>query len=408
MSTASIPVLLVEDNEDDAFLFQRTLSKVGTGEFETKRVELLKEALAAIDEQDFKVALVDLSLPDSHGLNTFLRIHEKAPDLPVVVLTGNADEKVAAEALQKGAQDYLIKGQVVGRGLVRAVHYAIERHKSRALELSNAELMTEVRERTRVQEELQLLASKLRRSNKELQQFASVASHDLQEPLRKIVVFSDRLKAKAGESLNDQAHDYLDRMTNAATRMQTLINDLLAFARVETRGQPFVSVDVGEVAGEVVHDLEVLIEKNGAEVRLENLPTIAADPTQIRQLLQNLIANALKFRDGERTPVVRVHGETVKAKRADETGYPDGARLCRINVEDNGIGFEEKYLDRIFSPFQRLHGRSEYPGSGIGLAVCQRIADRHGGQITATAKPNRGATFIVTLPVDQAERPEEE
>jgi len=227
----------------------------------------------------------------------------------------------------------------------------------------------------------------LARSNAELEEFAYVASHDLQEPLRKILAFGDRLKATCAEGLPGQGPDYMERMLNAARRMQTLIDDLLTFSRVTTQARPHVSVDLNEVLGEVLSDLEVRIEQSEAQVEVSALPTVQADPTQMRQLFQNLVGNALKFRRREVSPRIRIRAESVGA-------------MSRISVEDNGIGFEEKYAERIFGIFQRLHGRGEYEGTGIGLAVCQKIAKRHGGEIVARGAPGRGATFIVSLPIE--------
>ncbi len=247
----------------------------------------------------------------------------------------------------------------------------------------------ELARRRRAEEQTRVLNQELGRSNRELQDFAYVASHDLQEPLRKIQAFGDRLKSKYGSTLNDEGRDYLDRMQNAARRMHTLINDLLAYSRVATKVQPFTPVDLNQVAREVLGDLEVGAQQSGGRVEVSELPVLDADALQMRQLLQNLIGNALKFHLPERTPVVRVTAETM------------GDGLCQIAVADNGIGFEEKYLDRIFTPFQRLHGRSEYEGTGMGLAVCRRIAERHGGAITAQSIPGQGTTFLVTLPLKQ-------
>jgi len=240
----------------------------------------------------------------------------------------------------------------------------------------------------------------LARSNAELQQFASIASHDLQEPLRKIQAFGNRLKATYGERLNAQGLDYLERMQNAAQRMQNLIDDLLILSRITTRVQAFVPVNLTQVAQEVLSDLEVRSQQSGGRVEVGELPTIDTDPVQMRQLLQNLISNALKFhRDGE-PPVVKIYSQLLDRERkpveADVV-----AELCQIIVEDNGIGFDEKYLDRIFNVFQRLHSRSEYEGTGMGLAICRKITERHGGSITAKSTPEHGAKFIVTLPVKQ-------
>lgn len=251
----------------------------------------------------------------------------------------------------------------------------------------------DITERKRVEETLSHKNAELARSNSELEQFAFVASHDLQEPLRKIQAFGDRLKGKCQGALPPDALDYLERMHNAAARMRTLIDDLLTFSRVIRSSEPFVPVDLGTVTREVLGDLELRIEKTGATIQTGPMPTIEADPTQMRQLLQNLISNALKFQAPGAKPIIEIASRTVAT--------PSGKEYCEITVKDNGIGFEEKYLERIFAVFQRLHGRTEYEGTGVGLAVCRRIADRHGGSITARSQPGEGATFIITLPLRQ-------
>lgn len=238
----------------------------------------------------------------------------------------------------------------------------------------------------------------LDRSNIELQQFASIASHDLQEPLRKILAFGNRLKDKYGEVLTDQGRDYLDRMQNAASRMQTLIDDLLILSRITTRARPFTTVNLAQVTQDVLSDLEVRIQQTQGRVEVGELPIIAADPLQMRQLLQNLIGNALKFHQDEEPPVVKVYSRFGTQRQPSEGQATDA---WQIIVEDNGIGFDEMYLDRIFNVFQRLHSRSEYEGTGVGLAICRKIVERHGGSLTAESKPGRGATFTVTLPITQ-------
>lgn len=251
----------------------------------------------------------------------------------------------------------------------------------------------EITERVLAQEQLKIHTKKLEISNRELQDFASVAAHDLQEPLRKIQSFSDRLLTKARESLADDSKDYLDRILASAARMQTLINDLLTYSRVTTKAQPFVRVDLNTIVSQVVSDLEVRIEQSKGRVTFSDLPVIDADPTQMRQLFQNLISNALKFHRPDLAPVVRV-----ESKAVSRAGMAPG---FEIRITDNGIGFDEKYLDRIFTIFQRLHGRFEYEGTGIGLAVCRKIVDRHGGIITAVSKPGMGSTFVINLPGKQ-------
>jgi PAS domain S-box-containing protein len=258
----------------------------------------------------------------------------------------------------------------------------------------------DITDRKRQEEELKRFTAQLERSNRELQDFASVASHDLQEPLRKIQAFGDRLRTRYEPALGPEGKDYLDRMLNAAGRMSTLISDLLTFSRVTTRAQPFKPVDLGEIARDVVSDLEARVEQTGGRVDLGPLPRIEADAMQIRQLLQNLIGNALKFHKPGERPVVRVDAEIAPANGSAAEG-----NVCRLTITDNGIGFDEKYLDRIFNVFQRLHGRNTYEGTGIGLAVCRKIAERHHGSVTARSVPGQGSTFVVTLPVRQPQEP---
>jgi PAS domain S-box-containing protein len=259
----------------------------------------------------------------------------------------------------------------------------------------------DISERKRAQERLEAFAKHLQRSNRELEQFASVAAHDLQEPLRKIQAFGDRLKSKCEDALGDQGREYLERMQGSAARMRNLINDLLAFARVTTKPQPFQPVDLTQVAQEVVSDLESRIQQTSGRVDVADLPTVDADPLQMRQLLQNLIGNGLKFHRAEEPPVVRVEGKILSEMDRPFNGCGQDGPLCQLTVQDNGIGFEEQYLDRIFEVFQRLHSRLEYEGTGMGLAICRKIVERHGGSITARSTPGEGATFIITLPVRQ-------
>ena len=249
-------------------------------------------------------------------------------------------------------------------------------------------------------EELKLYAKKLERSNKELQDFASVASHDLQEPLRKIQAFSDRLKSRCAAAIDDQGRQYLDRIQNAAGRMQTLINDLLTYARVATKAQPFVPTDLVSITREVVSDLEARIEQVNGRVELGDLPQVDADPLQLRQLMQNLIGNSLKYRRPDVPPVVSIYSNHLSGNASKAPDACTGP-YCQIVVEDNGIGFDEVYSEKIFTIFQRLHGRTEYEGTGVGLAVCRKIVERHGGTITARSTPGTGSTFTVTLPMRQ-------
>jgi len=256
---------------------------------------------------------------------------------------------------------------------------------------SRDELELRVEERT---DELKTLMAKLKVSNQALQDFASIASHDLQEPLRKVMSFGNLIGQKYKDSLGETGNDYLRRMLDATERMRSLLKGLLEYSRITTKADPFVEVDLTKIVGEVLSDLEIGIERTGAEMRVLGLPIVKADPTQMRQLFQNLIGNALKFHQEDEKPVIEVRSSIADDK-------------LQIVVEDKGIGFEEQYLEKIFAPFQRLHGRSSgYEGTGMGLAICKKIVDRHGGSITAKSTPGKGSSFAITLPFEKKPRKE--
>lgn len=264
----------------------------------------------------------------------------------------------------------------------------------------NASLEERVAIRTR---ELSRANIELIQRNRELQDFAYIASHDLQEPLRKISSFADLLMSDFGDQLEGDGSEYLARIRSAAIRMSDLLRGLLSFSRILTEAKPFRMADLGDVIGEVISDLHVLIAETGAEIQIGTLPSVEADRVQMRQLFQNLIGNAIKFARPEAPPRV-----TIRAKMVDSSKDVPGEMLCRIELSDNGIGFEQKYTDRIFSPFERLHGRTAYPGTGMGLAICRRIVERHHGELTAVSVPGQGSTFVVTLPVIQITREDDD
>jgi signal transduction histidine kinase len=269
------------------------------------------------------------------------------------------------------------------------------------LEAINRELEKEILERQKIEEALKAYMEQLETSNRQLEEFAYVASHDLQEPLRKILTFGDRLKAKCDPNLSEQAIDYLERMQNAAKRMQNLINDLLSLSRVNTQTTRLSPVNLSTIISEVKSDLEVRVEQLNAQLEIGELPTLEADPTQMRQLLQNLIDNALKFHPLGGKPHIKIYSYPYKNL---DNNFSETEEYCQIFVEDNGIGFEEKYLEKIFIPFQRLHAQSEYTGTGIGLAICRKIVERHNGSITAKSTAQGGSTFIITLPIHQTNK----
>lgn len=501
-------LLLVEDNLGDARLLREMCREPSSLALELTHVACLQEAEAHLVVHAPDLIVLDLGLPDAQGLDAVRRVHAAAPRLPLVVLTGLDDESVAVQALQQGAQDYLIKGQLETRGLMRTLRYAIERkvleealfgEKERAQVTLNsigdavtctdvagnitflnlvAEITTgwpfaeatgrpvgevlrilDATTRETIPDPMELavrqdrtihLASncllirrdgfeipiddavspihdraghvtgavivfrdvsvtramalrmravdaELERSNRELEDFATIASHDLQEPLRKIQAFGDRLAERSSGALDEEAKVYLGRMMDAADRMQSLITALLEYSRVTTRPEPSRPVDLGQVMSDVLSDLEERIRESHGSVLVGPLPTVFANPLQMRELFQNLIANALKFHAEGAAPEVRV-----EAISGDDSGGVKGRRghtpVWAISVSDNGIGFEEQYAERIFAPFQRLNGRQVFEGTGMGLAICRRIVGLRGGTITATSQPGAGATFMVTLP----------
>jgi signal transduction histidine kinase len=257
--------------------------------------------------------------------------------------------------------------------------------RTQTLENQTLELKNEIEERTKIEEEL-------KRSNQDLQDFASIASHDLQEPLRKVIMFGSRLNTQFSGEMDAKALGYLERMSDAASRMQSLINELLLFSRVGSKAEPFKATNLEKTVHEVLSDLEGRLNRSQAKIIIEGLPTVEADEVQMRQLFQNLISNALKFHKKDTPPVVSIKG------KVNDSG------VCEIEVCDNGIGFDEQYAARIFKPFERLHGRSEYEGTGMGLAICRKIVKRHGGEITVKSRPNEGCEFSVTLPLEHTKK----
>lgn len=253
----------------------------------------------------------------------------------------------------------------------------------------------DISDRKRAETAMRQRSEALETSNRELQDFAYVASHDLQEPLRKIRAFGDRLKSRFGDNASEREQDYLDRMLNAAERMQVLISSLLSYSRVTSQAKPFEMVSLADIVTGVMSDLEAHIEETGAKVEIHDLPVLEADSLQMRQVFQNLIGNALKFQQKGVPPVIQV-----SSRPLDPSEGRGGllTTLWKITIEDKGIGFDKKYGQRIFEVFERLHSRSSYEGTGIGLAICRKIVERHDGTISAQGKPGEGAVFTIVLP----------
>jgi signal transduction histidine kinase len=256
------------------------------------------------------------------------------------------------------------------------------------------ELSTREAERDRNEAALKEYTLNLEHSNEELRNFTNVASHDLQEPLRKIQTFGEMLQDRYSGALDARGMGYLQRMRDSAGRMQVLLSELLTFSRATNKTYQFGKVNLEQVIRQVLIDLDWQVEQKQAQVVLSDLPVLEADEGQITQLFQNLISNALKFHSPGRNPEINIYSPYAKNKT-------DNEGMCEIRIQDNGIGFNEKYLDRIFQPFQRLNQNGNFEGIGMGLSICRKIVDNHGGTITAHSSPGKGTTFVVRLPKKQ-------
>lgn len=364
MDKQPIHVLVVEDNSTDAFLLQEALQEASPFSFQVTQVARLDEGMERLHTEPFDVILLDLGLPDSQGLETFRKLQTEVTSIPVVMLTGLDDDTLAKQALQEGAQDYLVKGQVTSPVLVRTIRYAIERK--------------------RAEETLRRTTEELARSNAELEQFAYIVSHDLQEPLRQVMNYTQLLTERYQGKLDAKADKFIMYIMDGVTRLQTLIKDLLTYSRAGRKDISFQLTSIQEIVQQVMFDLEISLKETGAVITCDPLPTIRAVPSQMRQLWQNLIGNALKFRS---TEPPRIH---ISAK-------PQTTHWL-FSVQDNGIGIDPQHAERIFGVFQRLHTRVEYPGTGIGLAICKKVVEFHGGRIWVESQLHQGATFYFTLP----------
>ncbi len=298
------------------------------------------------------------------------------------------------EETNRRLEQTLLRQQELERQLTQIV---------RGLEIRNLEIsagrdqaLAELEERSRIESTLRQKTEELARSNRDLEQFASLAAHDLQEPLHSIHVFLDLLRVKQGASLNEQGQGYLDRVTKAAGRMQQLIEGLLICSRIDASDSKGASLSLQQIVREILSDLGAHIEELQADIHVGDLPVIHGDALHIRQLLQNLIANALKFHKKGVAPVICITGMMIQDRR--HTGPGKSGSLGQIEIQDQGIGIPTEHLDKIFGMFKRLHRKDEYEGTGIGLAVCQRIVDQCGGAISVRSTVGEGSTFTVTLP----------
>jgi signal transduction histidine kinase len=405
-------ILLVDDREDNLMSLQSILepdnyriTKANSGR------QVLKILLS---EFDFALILMDVKMPNLNGFETAALIYEreKLRHIPIVFITANSyGEEYVFKGYRTGAVDYIYKP--VNPDLLRAkVSVFVELHlknhrlaqQEQKLTSINKELEREISERKVSEKKVidlnqQLLENiaQLESVNKELDLFAFMASHDLQAPLRKIKMFSDRLSSHFENSTESTVVNYLARIQLECKRMQNLINDILEFSKLSGEQKVFSEVSMNELMTEIVEELEQQVTEKNGNIIVEELPVLCVNADLMRPLFLNLIENALKYSDKERKRVVRIYanGNNNSNENKNEIKYH------RIFVEDNGIGFEQKHAEEIFKMFRRLHAGPEYNGTGIGLALCKRIVEKHNGFISAKSKPGEGTTFTISFPFDK-------
>ena len=362
-------VLHVEDNELDAELVSEALRKGG---FSASVVVVQEEAefVAQLLSHHPEVVIADYNLPQWTGMEALDVLRSKGLDIPLILVSGALGDVTAVECIKRGATDYVLKDALAR--LPEAIRRALQ--EKRVLRL-----------RREAEEDLARKVEELARSNAELEQFAYVASHDLQEPLRMVAAYTQLLGERYRGKLDENADKFIGYASEGALRMQTLIQDLLAFSRIGRNGAALGHVDCGAVMEEVLLSLGPAMEETGALVTHTALPVVWADRSQMVQVFQNLIGNAIKFRGED--PAI-----SVQAEKAGEQWL--------FSVSDNGIGIAPEYAENIFVVFQRLHARTEYPGNGIGLAICKKIIQRYGGKIWVEPRAGHGSIFKFTMPGD--------
>jgi signal transduction histidine kinase len=371
MNEAPVRVLMVEDNPSDALLIRYELSQSQGYCFEVTLVGRLAEAIGKLREEPFDVALLDLGLPDSNGVSTFTQIRTACPRLPIVVLTGAEDEAAGIEAIRHGVQDYLVKGSLDGKFIARAIRYAIERQR---VEEALRERTTLLEERTRQLED----------TIQELDGFSYSVSHDLKAPLRAVDGYARMILKKSGDKLDEDTVRMLDVIRSNTKLMGELIEDLLSFSRLSRKTVKVEKIDMGGLISDVWEEIRTANPDREMKVSITNILPGFGDPQLMRQVLANLLSNAVKFTRDRKPAVI----EMSSCRRNGEVVY------C---LRDNGIGFDMRYHDKLFTVFERLNPEG-YDGTGVGLAIVQRIIQRHGGRVWAEGETDRGATFFFTLP----------
>jgi signal transduction histidine kinase len=412
-------ILLVDDREDNLFSLETILEADG---YQFVKANSGRQALKILlSEFDFALILMDVKMPNLNGFETAALIYEreKLKHIPIIFITANNyGEENIFKGYRSGAVDYIFKP--INPELLRAkVSVFIELYKKNhqllvqeeKLKSINKNLENEIREKKASEEKIielnrQLLNNieSLETANKELDRFAFMASHDMQEPLRKIRTFSDLLSVKHKEQLDGDAQGKIKIIQKAAARMQELIKDILTFSKISSEKEPFVKTDLTDLTREVLEELDVAVQEKKAKIDLGPLPVILANPVLMKSLFLNLIGNAIKYSKPNVPPQIKVYSDELPVDQK-MPGGKTVARYHRIYITDNGIGFDQKYAEQIFDMFKRLHVHTEYEGTGIGLALCKQIMEKHNGYISAVSAENEGSTFIISLPVKKEVSP---
>ncbi len=409
-----IKILVVDDREDNLFSIETILER---DDYVIQKASSGRAALKILlNQHDFTLILMDVQMPDMNGFETASLIYErdKLKHIPIIFITAhNQDEEYMFKGYKMGGVDFIYKP--INPELLRfkvsvfaelyRKNHQLMMHE-RELKEVNADLQNEIEERRATEEKIKLLNhqlmdnnAELKAINEELDRFAYVASHDLQEPLRKIMLFSDKLQNKLKDQNDPDIKNSLERIVRSSERMQSLINDLLKLSRHTHTANDFKPTDLNKVLHDVLTDLEAELHKSNAQVSLGELPVIWGIPSQIQQLFQNLISNSLKFSKNGQVPQITISAEVLKGAQIPGTSADQyDHTFNRIYVKDNGIGFDPKYADDIFVVFKRLHSYHEFAGTGIGLSICKKIVEKHRGYITAKSEPDKGSTFVITLP----------
>lgn len=384
-------ILIVDDKKENIFSLKTLLQ---LNRYDVDMATSGEEALKKILRNEYELIILDVQMPGMDGYEVAENItgYSKSKDIPIIFLSAvNIDKRFVSKGYSSGGVDYIAKPFDPELLLLKIKTFV--RLYKQTKELNDIKLNLEQKVEARTAELMQA-NKELEASNAELQQYAFVASHDLQEPLRKIITFSQIVKERYAGAFDGE--QYINRIVTSAERMRTLINDLLGYSKLSLT-PAFVSIPLHVIVEDVVSDLELVMRETNTHLEVDDLPEVEVIADQMRQVFQNLISNAIKFSRKGTSPEVKIWSDTTNERSANARPADNGA-YCRIFISDKGIGFNEQYLDKIFTMFQRLHGRAEYEGTGIGLSIVKKIVEKHDGIVTAKSKEGEGTTFILVLP----------